>query len=68
MTEIGAGPILAQAPTNETARRRLLCPFTLQLWTVDRMLNFEIPDDPSYEGLELQVFDDPAHAKGWPCW
>jgi hypothetical protein len=64
MTEIGAGPILAQAPTNETARRRLLCPFTLQLWTVDRMLNFEITDDPSYEGLELQVFDDPAHGQG----
>ena len=34
------------------------------VWTVDRMLNFEITDDPIYEGLELQVFDDPAHGKG----
>jgi len=64
MANIGPGPVLAQAPTNQTARRRLLCPFTLQLWTVDRMLNFEIADDPHYEGLELQVFDDPAHGQG----
>jgi hypothetical protein len=64
MANIGPGPVLAQAPTNQSARRRLLCPFTLQLWTVDRMLNFEIADDPHYEGLELQVFDDPAHGQG----
>src|SRR4029453_7633538 len=42
----------------------LLCPFELQVWTVDRMLNFELVDDPHYEGLELQVFDDPAHGRG----
>ena len=64
MTEIGAGPILARASVNETVRERLLCPFTLQLWTVDRMLNFEIENDPHYTGLELQVFDDPAHGQG----
>jgi hypothetical protein len=64
MTEIGAGPILARASANETVRRRLLCPFTLQLWAVDRMLNFEIENDPHYKGLELQVFDDPAHGQG----
>ena len=44
--------------------RTLLCPFDLQVWAVDRMLNFEIIDDPIYEGLELQVFDDPAHGTG----
>jgi hypothetical protein len=44
--------------------RMLLCPFDLQVWAVDRMLNFEIVDDPLYEGLELQVFDDPAHGTG----
>lgn len=44
--------------------RRLLCPFDLQVWAVDRMLNFEIIDDPIYEGLELQVSDDPAHGTG----
>jgi hypothetical protein len=64
MTEIGAGPILARTSVNETVRRRLLCPFTLQLWAVDRMLNFEIENDPHYTGLELQVFDDPAHGQG----
>ena len=44
--------------------RRLLYPFDLQVWAVDRMLNFEIIDDPIYEGLELQVSDDPAHGTG----
>jgi hypothetical protein len=42
----------------------LRCPFDLQVWAVDRMLNFGIRDDPVYEGLELQVFDDPAHGRG----
>lgn len=42
----------------------MLCPFDLQVWDVDRMLNFEITDDPHYEGLELQVFDDPVHGRG----
>ena len=35
----------------------LLCPFELRVWTVDRMLNFELVDDPHYEGLELQAVD-----------
>jgi hypothetical protein len=26
---------------------RVLCPFDLQVWDVDRMLNFEITDDPA---------------------
>jgi hypothetical protein len=47
-----------------TAGPRVLCPFDLQVWDVDRMLNFEITDDPHYEGLELQVFDDPLHGRG----
>lgn len=44
--------------------QRVLCPFVLQVWDVDRMLNLEIADDPHYEGLELQVFDDPVHGRG----
>jgi hypothetical protein len=36
----------------------------LQVWVVDRMLNFEIIDYPDYAGLELQVFDDPSHGHG----
>jgi hypothetical protein len=42
----------------------MLCPVELQVWVVDRMLNFEIADDPHYEGLELQVYDDPSHGRG----
>jgi hypothetical protein len=64
VTDARAEPIVVQAPRKGTASQRLLCPFGLQVWAVDRMLNFEITDDPDYEGLELQVFDDPAHGKG----
>jgi hypothetical protein len=53
-----------EARRSGTGSRQLLCPFDLRIGTVDRMLNFEITDDPSYEGLELQVFDDPVHGKG----
>jgi hypothetical protein len=52
-----------EVPTNRTPSQ-LLCPFDLRMWAVDRMLNFEITDDPHYQGLELQVFDDPAHGRG----
>ena len=51
------------APTNRTPGQ-LLCPFDLQMWAIDRMLNFEITDDPHYQGLEVQGFDDPAHGRG----
>ena len=47
-----------------TGGQQALCPLDLQVWAVDRMLNFEITDDPHYEGLELQVFDDPVHGRG----
>jgi hypothetical protein len=63
VADTSAKPIIG-APRIKAANQRLLCPFTLQLWAVDRMLNFEIADDPHYEGLELQVFDDPAHGQG----
>ena len=64
MTDLSAEPIMAEAATKQTGSQQLLCPFDLQVWTLDRMLNFEITDDPDYEGLELQVFDDPAHGRG----
>jgi hypothetical protein len=60
---VDAGSVV-EAPTNQTASRLVLCPFDLQMWAIDRMLNFEITDDPHYQGLELQVFDDPAHGRG----
>jgi hypothetical protein len=64
MADTCTDPSMAEASTQETASQGLLCPFTLQLWAVDRMLNCEITDDPHYEGLELQVFNDPAHGRG----
>jgi hypothetical protein len=54
----------AEAPAQQPANQQLLCPFTLQVWLIDRMLNFEIENDPHYAGLELQVFDDPTHGHG----
>jgi hypothetical protein len=56
--------VAVRAPTREMATRRMLCPFDLRMWAVDRMLNFEITDDPHYQGLEVQVFDDPVHGRG----
>ena len=47
-----------------SASGQVLCPFDLRVWDVDRMLNFEIADNACYEGLELQVFDDPVHGRG----
>ena len=57
-------PIGSDELEQGTAGQRVLCPFDLQVWDVDRMLNFEIVDDPHYQGLELQVFDDPVHGQG----
>jgi hypothetical protein len=63
MTEPGTrGP--GDSPVGDTAAARLLCPFDLSIDVIDRMLNFEIADDPYYKGLELQVFDDGVHGKG----
>jgi hypothetical protein len=52
---VAAAPLVA---------RQLLCPFDLTVDVVDRMLNFEIADDPYYTGLEVQVFDDETHGRG----
>jgi len=39
-------------------------PFSLRIDVLDRMLNLEISDDPVYQGLEIQAFDDPDHGRG----
>ena len=39
------------------------CPFTLTVEPLARFLNCEL-DDPVYDGLELQWFDDPQHCTG----
>lgn len=39
------------------------CPFTLTVEPLARFLNCEL-DDPVYDGLELQWFDDPQHGTG----
>jgi len=41
-----------------------LCPFSVTVDHIAGMLNFEIADDPVYEGFELQWFDDDRHGTG----
>ncbi len=41
-----------------------LCPFSLDVSPIARFLNVEIADDPTYDGLELQWFDDDVHGRG----
>jgi hypothetical protein len=48
-------PVVTEELEDGPAPQRVLCPFDLQVWAVDRMLNLEITDDPYYEGLELQA-------------
>jgi len=50
--------------TNDDRRGSPLVPFSLRIDVLDRMLNLEIADDPVYQGLEIQVFDDPDHGRG----
>jgi hypothetical protein len=40
------------------------CPFTLDVEPMARLLNCELADDPVYDGLELQWFDDARHGTG----
>ena len=42
----------------------VLCPFDLTVDVIDRLLNFEIADDPVYSGLEMQAFDGPEYGTG----
>ena len=42
----------------------LIVPFSLKMEVLDRMLNFEITDDPIYSGFEIQGFDDDEHGHG----
>jgi hypothetical protein len=48
-------------PTSPTG---LLCPFDLSVDRLARFLNAELVDDPTYEALELQFFDDPEQGTG----
>src|SRR5215207_6230342 len=41
-----------------------LCPLSLTVSPIARFLNFELSDDPTYDGLELQWFDDDIHGRG----
>jgi hypothetical protein len=40
------------------------CPFELRVERIDRFLNAEVADDPVYDGIELQWFDDDEHGTG----
>ncbi|MBA2638322.1 MAG: hypothetical protein H0U79_08920 [Solirubrobacterales bacterium] len=39
-------------------------PLSLTVRPIARLLNFELADDPVYDGLELQWFDDHLHGSG----
>jgi hypothetical protein len=41
-----------------------LCPLSLSVVPIARLLNFELADDPTYDGLELQYFNDDIHGTG----
>jgi hypothetical protein len=41
-----------------------ICPFSLTVEPMAAMLNFEIADDPTYSGLEIQRLDDDLHGQG----
>ena len=41
-----------------------LCPLSVTVEPVARFLNCELADDPVYDGLELQWFDDDVHGTG----
>lgn len=41
-----------------------LCPLSLRIAAIARFLNVELSDDPTYDGLELQWFDDDVHGRG----
>lgn len=41
-----------------------LHPFELRVDVLDRMVNVELADDPTYTALEMQWFDDPVHGRG----
>jgi hypothetical protein len=47
-----------------TSPAGLLCPFDLSVDRLSRFLNAELVDDPTYEALELQFFDDPSQGTG----
>lgn len=55
-------PVRPTAP--EPGPTRLLCPFDLTVEPIARFLNCELVDDPTYEGVELQWFDDEQHGTG----
>ena len=56
---------VVEAPTDGTPGQ-LPCPFELQMWAVDRMLNLEITDDPHYQGLERRCSTTQSTAGAWP--
>jgi hypothetical protein len=60
----GAVDNAAPEPSTPERTEPQIMPFDLRIDLVDRMLNFEIADDPSYTGLEIQAFDDPLHGTG----
>ena len=51
-------------PADSRPATGVLCPFDLTIEPIARFLNCELVDDPVYDGLELQWFDDQQHGTG----
>jgi hypothetical protein len=52
--DIRRSPVGLAAAKEGAVHHGLLCPFELQVWTVNRMLSFELVDNPQHYG-------------GWSC-
>lgn len=42
----------------DEVKRDLVCPFNLDIEPMDKLILFDVEDDPLYETIELQEFDD----------
>jgi len=49
---------------NSVPQASVVNPFALSVDPRDRLLLFDIADDPVYSAVELQVFDDDVHGRG----
>lgn len=50
--------------SNQPSARKFLIPFRLKTEGMEKLLVASIKDDPEFEGIEPQVFDDPVYGKG----
>jgi hypothetical protein len=62
--EIPLAPSPDATSTGAERSDAVVCPFDLHVDRIARFLNAELADDPVYDGVELQWFDDAEHGTG----